>query len=54
MKRLRKEDLSLHHYIRFNVLNEFIETISGAELTYLSDISTADSYVYEVESVGCI
>ncbi|MHA2220183.1 MAG: hypothetical protein ACXACY_30240 [Candidatus Hodarchaeales archaeon] len=50
MKRLRKEDLSLHHYIRFNVLNEFIETISGAELTYLSDISTADSYVYEVES----
>lgn len=50
MRKLRKEDLSLHHYIRFNVLNEYIETASGVSLTYLSDISTAGSYVYEAES----
>jgi hypothetical protein len=50
MRKLRKEDLSLHHYIRFNVLNEYFETESNVPLSYLSDISGAGSYVYEAES----
>ena len=50
MKKLRKEDLSLHHYIRSNVLDEFIETDTDIPLTYLPDVSTSDSMVYEATS----
>ena len=50
MKRLRKEDLSLHHYIRFNILDEYIEEDVGVPLTFLPDISSVDSRVYQAES----
>jgi len=50
MKKFRKEDLSLHHYIRYNVLNEYVETDTEAPLEYLPDVSTTGSYVYEVQS----
>lgn len=50
MKRLRKEDLSLHHYIRYNVLNEYIETEYNVPLDYMSDISEPTSQVYESDS----
>lgn len=50
MKKLRKEDLSLHHFIRFNVLDEFIETDTDIPLTFLPDVSTSDSFVYEATS----
>jgi len=50
MKKLRKEDLSLIHYLRFNVLSEYIEWERSAPLTYLPDVSTAGSYVYETTS----
>jgi hypothetical protein len=50
MKQFRKEDLSLHHYIRFNVLDEYIETDSNVSLDYLSDASSTGSYVYASDS----
>jgi len=50
MKRLRKEDLSLHHYIRYNVLDEYIETEYNVPLDYMSDISEPTSQVYEADS----
>jgi len=51
MHALRKEDLSLQHYIKNKVLADyFIETESNVDLTYLSDISTSNSYVYEANS----
>jgi len=50
MKRLRKEDLSLHHYIRYNILNEYIETEFTVPLDYLSDISEPTSQVYATAS----
>ena len=50
MQRLRQEDLSLHHFIRFNILNEYIENDVDVPLTYLPDISTTGSYVYQAES----
>jgi len=50
MKKFRKEDLSLHHYLRYNVLDEYIETDTNVSLTYLPDISSAGSQVYEAES----
>jgi len=50
MKRLRKEDLSLHHYLRYNVLDEYIETDVSVPLTYLPDISSTGSHVYQAES----
>ena len=50
MKQLRKEDLSLHHFIRFNVLNDFIEEDVNVSLEYLPNISSGDSYVYEATS----
>ena len=34
MRGFRKEDLSLHHYLRFNILNDFIETDSNVPLDY--------------------
>jgi len=51
MKKFRKEDLSLHHYLRFNVLNEFIEQDVNAPLTFLSDVSTSGSMVYQAISL---
>lgn len=58
MKALRKEDLSLHHYLKNNVLQDFIEEEKGVPLVYLSDESIVPpfesysgvSYVYEVVS----
>jgi hypothetical protein len=50
MQRLRKEDLSLNHFIRFSILDEYIETDANVSLTYLPDISTTGSYVYQAES----
>jgi len=47
MKKLRKEDLSLIHYLRFNILDEYIEQESYAPLSIIPEISTQDSYVYE-------
>lgn len=50
MKALRKEDLSLHHYIKNNILQDFIETESSVLLTYLKDESSVGSYVYQAQS----
>lgn len=50
MKKLRKEDLSLIHYLRFNVLTEYVEWETSVPLTYLPDVSTTGSYVYESTS----
>lgn len=50
MKTLRKEDLSLHHYLRYAVLSDFVETETRAPVQYLPDFSTEGSYVYEVIS----
>ncbi len=51
MYKLRLEDLSLQHYIKNKVLaDHFIETERDVPLTYLSDISTSNSYVYEADS----
>jgi len=50
MQRLRKETLSLNHFIRYNILDVFIETDTNVPLTYLSDISATGSYVYQAES----
>lgn len=49
MKRVRKEDISLHHYIRNTVLTDFIET-DTAPLIYLDEESSTGSYVYEAQS----
>jgi len=49
MKRVRKEDLSLHHYIKNYVLSDFVET-DTATLFYLEDQSSTGSYVYEAQS----
>jgi len=50
MEAFRKEDLSLHHYLRFNVLNKYIETDHDVALEYLDDLSTSGSYVYQALS----
>ncbi len=50
MKALRREDLSLHHYIKNYVLQDFIEKESGVPLVYLSSESSIGSYVYEAQS----
>jgi len=50
MEALRKEDLSLHHYLRFNVLNKYIETDVDVELEYVDELSSTGSYVYEANS----
>ncbi len=47
MKRLRKEDLSLFHYIKDTVLREFIEMEQQVPLKLISELSCADGYVYE-------
>jgi len=50
MKKLRKEDLSLHHFIRFSILDEYAETDSEVTLQYMESLSSAGSYVYEAIS----
>lgn len=50
MKQLRKEDLSIHHYIRYAVLTEYAETDRTVPLEYMPDISSAGSYVYKALS----
>lgn len=51
MKNLRREDLSLHHYIKNNILQDFIEEEKNVPLIYLSDESVlGESYVYEAQS----
>jgi len=50
MQRLRKEDLSLNHFIRYNILNEYIETESNVSLEYLPDISEPTSKVYQAQT----
>lgn len=47
MERLRKEDLSLEHYVRFNILSEYITDETGITLEYLKSESVPpDSMVY--------
>jgi len=50
MKKLRKEDLSLMHYLRFNVLDEYIETDVDVDLDLIDDLSSSVSQVYEAQS----
>lgn len=51
MKKARKEDISLHHYIRNEVLKDFIETEKNVPLVYLDDISReSGSAVYQAQS----
>jgi len=49
MKTIRKEDISLQHYIKNYVLSDFVET-DTASLIYLEDQSSTGSYVYEANS----
>lgn len=46
MKRLRSEDLSLHHYLRTYALRDFIETERSVPLEFSPDMSQEGSYVY--------
>ena len=51
MKALRLEDLSLHHYIKNNALQDFIEEEKNIPLGYLDEQSIpGSSYVYGLES----
>ena len=51
MYALRLEDLSLQHFIKNKILaDHFVETERDVDLTYLSDISTSSSYVYQADS----
>lgn len=50
MQRVRKEDISLHHYIKNTVLSDFVETDDRVELVYLKDESSSGSYVYGAKS----
>jgi len=51
MKSLRKEDLSLHHYIKNNALQDFLESEVNIPLGYLDDQSVpGSSYVYGLET----
>lgn len=47
MKRLRKEDLSLHRYIKDTALRQFVEFEEAASLELLPDVSCDGSYVYK-------
>jgi len=47
MKRLRAEDLSLHHYLKTYALQDFIETESNIPLEYNYDVSVTGSHVYD-------
>jgi hypothetical protein len=50
MKQFRKEDLSLHHFLRFSVLAEYAETDYTVPLEFVPDASTTGSYVYQAVS----
>ena len=50
MKALRKEDISLHHYIKNYALQNFIEEEKDISLSYVSSESGAGSYVYQSNS----
>jgi hypothetical protein len=50
MKQFRKEDLSLHHFLRFSVLTEYAETDSSVPLEYVSSASVSGSLVYQAIS----
>jgi len=51
MKNLRREDLSLNHYIKNYALQDFIEEEKDITLSYLSsESSPPTSYVYEINS----
>lgn len=55
MKRLRKEDLSLHRYIKDTALRQFVEFEEMASLILLPDVSCEGSYVYKaVTNQVCI
>ncbi|HLD90939.1 MAG TPA: hypothetical protein VI911_08005 [Patescibacteria group bacterium] len=47
MTKLRKEDLSLYHYLKEIVLVDFIEREENIPLEYIPEISSATSFVYE-------
>ena len=47
MRSLRKEDLSLHDYIKNTVLREFIELEEEIELKLMPELCSTSSYVYE-------
>ena len=49
MQLVRKEDLSLHQYVKNIVLQDYVET-ETTTLTYLEDQSSIGSYVYQTES----
>ncbi len=51
MKKLRKEDLSLHHYVRYNILTEYLETDYVVPLEYKPDLSSTNSVVYQASSM---
>jgi hypothetical protein len=50
MKALRKEDLSLHHYVKIYALQNFIEEEKNIPLSYVDEESSPGSYVYESKS----
>jgi hypothetical protein len=52
MKNLRREDLSLHHYIKNHILQDFIEAEEDVSLSYVAEESIpGSSYVYEAQSI---
>jgi len=50
MENLRREDLSLHYYIKNYALQGFIEEEKNISLSYMDDQSDVGSYVYEAKS----
>jgi len=51
MKKARKEDISLHHYVRNEVLKDFIEIEKHVPLVYLEELSReSGTAVYQAES----
>lgn len=50
MRLLRKEDLSLYHYIKDVVLGDFVEQEDLCDLKLLPELCGANSYVYEYVS----
>jgi len=50
MKQFRKEDLSLHHFLKFSILTEYGETDYTVPLEFVPDASTTGSYVYQAIS----
>jgi len=47
MRNLRKEDLSLYHYIKETALRNFVEREEQIPLELMENLSCAGSYVYE-------